>query len=118
MKSILAAAGLMLALASPAMAGDQDFNLNNATGYTIEKVYVAPSKSNDWEEDVLGDDTLEDGTNVDITFPQSGSACKYDLKVVYDDGEEAMWGNLDLCTISSVKIRYNRSTGATSAIVD
>ncbi len=42
---------------------------------------------------------LEDGEHVDISFPKRASACKYDLKVIYDDKEEAVWGNLDLCKI-------------------
>ncbi len=119
MRKLLAAAGVMLALAAfPAVAGDQDFTLKNQTGYTIEQVYVAASKSNDWEEDVMGDDVLKTGANVDITFDAAENVCRFDIKVVYDDKEEAIWSNLDLCTISAVTVRYNRSTGATSAVTD
>lgn len=49
-------------------AGAQDFTLVNATGVEIDKVYIAPHSSDDWEEDILGQDTLADGQTVDIKF--------------------------------------------------
>ena len=59
MKSILLAATLGLGLAagaatvSVAAEARQDFELVNKTGYDISHVYVSPTKSDDWEEDVL-----------------------------------------------------------------
>ncbi|MGQ3017804.1 argininosuccinate lyase [Phenylobacterium sp.] len=106
---------LFVLAAAPAMAGDQDFTLTNATGYTIEQVYVAPSRSDNWEEDVMGADVLSDGEAVDIVFDAAEGECNFDLKVVYDDGEEAVWSRLDLCTISSVAISYDRASGRTWA---
>ncbi len=115
MKVLIAAAAVLCAVAAPALAGDQDFKLRNKTGYTIERVYVSAAKTDDWEEDVMGDDVLPDGDSVDITFASSENACKFDMKVVYDDKEEAVWSALDLCTISEVEITYNRKTGDTFA---
>ncbi len=114
-------AGVCLALslaATPALAAQQDFSLENSTGYTIAQVFVSAATTNDWEEDVLGEDVLPTGESVDITFSASENACRFDLKVIYDDEEEAVWEGLNLCSISTVEIRYNRATGATSAVVD
>lgn len=108
---ILAAGASAGALAQ----GKQDFRLSNRTGYTISEVYVAPSKSTDWEEDVMGRDTLDDGAYVDISFPKREKTCKYDLKVVYDDDETAEWQGFDLCSVSKISLRYNRKTGDTWA---
>ncbi|MCA3255391.1 MAG: hypothetical protein INF91_07235 [Alphaproteobacteria bacterium] len=103
-------------MALPVLAqGKQDFTLHNKTGYTINEVYVSPSKSKSWEEDVMGKDVLEDGERVDITFSRKEKTCLWDLKVVYDDGEEAEWDGFDLCETSKIAIRYNRKTGETSA---
>src|SRR4051812_20066775 len=96
--AVIAALGLAGA-PGMALAADQDFTLINRTGYTISEVYVAPSKSSDWEEDVLGQDTLEDRTTVDINFSRSENPCRWDLKVVYDDKTTAEWAALDLCTV-------------------
>ena len=97
----------------------QDFILVNRTGYDISEVYVSPSKTNDWEEDVLGDDELEDGDETPITFKRSTKTCLWDMKVVYsDDDSKVVWHGIDLCKIAKVTIRYNRKTDTTSASFD
>ena len=111
----LALAAVLAFAAAPALAGDQDFTLHNKTGYTIDRVYVSAAKANDWEEDVMGDDVLEDDNSVAIKFASSENACMFDMKVVYDDKEEAVWSGLNLCEISEVEITYNRKTGDTFA---
>lgn len=108
-------AGIALTWASTAYAGNQDFRLVNKTGYDIHEVYVSAASTNSWEEDVMGRDALVNGSSVDISFANSENACKWDLKAVYEDGEEAVWDNFDLCTISKITIFYNQSTGVTSA---
>lgn len=98
--------------------GKQDFTLTNMTGYTISEVYVAPTKSEDWEEDVMGQDVLNDGERVEISFPRKGKTCSYDLRVVFDDEDEASWREFNLCEVSKISIRYDRSTGVTTAEYD
>lgn len=121
MKFILAAATALAIVSSASIAAaqaKQDFTLVNATGYTIDKVFVAPSKSDSWEEDVLGRDVLPNKDSVHITFSRADKTCSWDLKVVYDDGETAEWDGFDLCTVSKITIKYNRSSGVTSAVYE
>ncbi|MDX2142380.1 MAG: hypothetical protein SFV19_03405 [Rhodospirillaceae bacterium] len=99
-------------------AARQNFMLINATGYTISEVYVSPSKTADWEEDVLGLDVLADGERTEIRFSRSENSCLWDLKVAYDDGESAEWVAIDLCEVSVVAITYDDRTGETSATVE
>ena len=109
-------AAAYLALSTPLLAqGRQDFTLVNRTGYDIAEVYVAPSASDDWEEDVMGRDILAAGDAVDIGFPERGKICVYDLKVVYTDGEEAEWDRFDLCALNRITIFYDRKKGETWA---
>jgi hypothetical protein len=101
---------------SAAQAADQDFALVNATGYDISELYVAPSKTADWQEDVLGQDVLVNGQQVNVTFSRSSDTCHWDLKVVYaDDDSTAEWLGVNLCELSAVTIKYNADTGETSA---
>jgi len=109
------AAGLALLAPSAADAARQNFTLVNNTGYTIKEVYVSTVNSNSWEEDVLGQDELDDNQSVDITFPHHAGGCYWDLKVVYDDDSDAYWKNFNLCTISEITISYNRHSGKTWA---
>lgn len=118
MKLILAAAtslSIMMTASLAAAEAKQDFTLVNATGYTIEKVYVAPSKSDSWEDDVLGRDTLANKESVHIKFQRADKTCKWDLKVVYDDNTSAEWSNFDLCSVSKITIKYDRASDTTSA---
>jgi hypothetical protein len=111
----LAFASATLLAAHPALAGSLDFTLVNKTGYSINEVYVSSAASNDWEEDIMGRDILANGERVNIEFERGAKGCKWDLKVTYDDGEEAMWESFDLCSISEVILRYDRKKGDTWA---
>lgn len=117
-RSALAGLALATVLAAPSVASaqaKQNFTLVNKTGYTISEVYVAPSKSKSWEEDILGQDVMPNATTVDIRFSRKDKTCMWDLKVVYDDGESAEWDNFNLCQVSKITISYNRKSGETWA---
>jgi hypothetical protein len=110
-----------LAFAAPASADDakQDFRLVNKTGYELKEVYVSPSKADDWQEDVLGTGTLDDGKAINIHFSPKTRTCKWDLKVVYtDDDSSAVWSNINLCEVDKITIHYDRKADVTRATFD
>lgn len=97
---------LFLAVAQLFAAGKQDFTLVNKTGVEIHEVYVSPQESKDWEEDILGRDTLPVGAEVHITFDRTETAALWDLKVVDKDGNSIEWEKLDLLKISKLTLHY------------
>jgi hypothetical protein len=99
-------AALLFFGVTAASAGKQDFDLVNATGYTIAEVYVAPSSSNNWEEDVLGRDFLRNRERVTINFAPNQKACLYDILVVWNDGDQASWDSFNLCTLSEITLYW------------
>ncbi len=101
-----------------AQAGQQDFSLMNRTGYQIDEVYVSRSSSRNWGNDVMGDDSLEDGHIVNITFHAPDNACQWDMKVKYNDGDEATWQGLNLCNISKVTLFWDRKKQETRAVTE
>ena len=102
-----------------AQQAHQDFTLINATGYDIKEVYVSPSKADNWEEDVLGDDELIEGHQTHIKFTRANKTCKWDLKVVYsEDDSDAVWSDIDLCRVSAITVKWNRKTNVTSAVFE
>lgn len=108
-RTALLAFGLAMAVAvTTASAGKQDFTLVNRTGLTIVAVYISASNVDSWEEDVLGVDVLKDGESVFIQFSPKETAKKWDLKIVDEDGDEAIWTGLRLDRISKVTLRYNK----------
>ena len=107
---VLAIAGIVtLGGATPALAASEVFTVVNETGYDIREVYIAPTRNETWEEDILGVDVLTDGARTRIDFSNSEEACLWDMKVVYTDDEEAVWQGLNLCEISTVVLHYDDS---------
>jgi hypothetical protein len=92
-------------------AGAQDFTLVNKTGVEIHALHVSPHASDDWEEDVLGRDTLPDGASVDIKFNRDEKAALWDLRIEDKDGNHIEWENLDLLKISKVTLHYKDGKG-------
>ena len=115
--AISAVAGALL-FAPNAFAAKQDFTLVNKTGYQIDSVFVSATRSNSWEEDVMGQDTLGDGDAVDISFEKGSRGCHYDLMVKYHDGDQSEWHGLDLCSITKVQLFWDRKEGTTRATTE
>ena len=117
--SVAVAASLALSPAAWAQQAKQDFTLVNKTGYALSEVYVSPTKSDDWEEDILGRDVMENGDLVHISFRRAAKSCLWDLKVVYqDDDSESYWEEIDLCSVSRITIMYDRKTDTSTATFD
>ena len=104
---LLTAFALCATFATGAFASDADFKMVNKTGYQIDSVYISPAAASAWGSDVMGQDALADGAAVSITFPHGGSACKFDVKVKYKDGDTAEWGNVDLCQYETITLFWD-----------
>jgi hypothetical protein len=111
MRRIFSVTAIMFAgLLGAAHASDADFKLVNKTGYQINEVYVGPTSSDNWGSDIMGPDAIPTGSAVNISFPHGGSACKYDIKVKYADGDTATWTNINLCQYETISLYWDGST--------
>lgn len=90
--------------AGPALAGTQDFTLVNQTGVEIYRLYISETTNQDWEEDVLGDDVLPDGSRMNIDF-YGRDACLWDMLVTDDEDNSVEWTGINLCEASVVVLR-------------
>ena len=108
MKVAVAVATLSLILASTALAfqGKQDFTVVNKTGVEIHELYVSAHSTDNWEEDVLGADTLASGESVEIKFSPKEKSKLWDLKIVDGKGNSIEWTKLNLLEISEVTLFY------------
>jgi hypothetical protein len=79
----------------------------NATGWTIDAIYLAPDNAPAWEENVLGDDALPDGESVDIRFRGRAPAGRWDMRVD-GRGYYAEWKHLDLAQIAAIHLRLGK----------
>ena len=94
-------AGSMAAMAQ----GKQDFVLYNKIGQKIAQIYISPTSTNDWEEDVLGVDLLDNDDDVVIHFPRDENECLWDFKIVNEDGGSVIWTKIDLCKAEEVTLQ-------------
>jgi pyruvate/2-oxoglutarate dehydrogenase complex dihydrolipoamide acyltransferase (E2) component len=93
----------------------QDFTLVNETGVEIDKVFISPHDKDDWEEDVLGKDTLPTGQSVDIKFHRDETAAEWDLRIEDKGGNSIEWENLNLLKISKLTLHYDAATKKATA---
>jgi hypothetical protein len=82
--------------------GGPHFELVNFTGSTLRAVYLSPSDSNGWEENILGSDELNDGNTLDIRLSPEEKAPLWDIRLVGTDGRYAEWKGLDLRGVSRI----------------
>jgi hypothetical protein len=106
-QKLVAVMAVTLLVASLAAAqGKQDFTLHNNTGVEIHKLFISPHDTNEWEEDILGKDTLADGDSLEINFSRKETAKMWDLKIVDKEGTSIEWENLNLLEISEVTLHF------------
>lgn len=93
----------VFAFAGTAFSGAQDFVLVNNTGADIYTVNISPSGVNDWEEDILGSDVLENGESVTVTFGL-GNTALWDIQAIFKDGSSISWYEINLLEVARVTL--------------
>ena len=109
-KVFFLAALLVMAFASVAFAGAQDFVLVNNTGHPIYYVNVSPASSDNWQNDILGSQVLPNGSYCQVQFPTNGVQY-WDIQATFEDGSAIAWYNIDL--LSTYQVTLNNDGSAT-----
>ena len=87
-----------------------DFKLVNKTGNSFYAVYLTDTNADedDWGDDILPQDIVEDGAVIDITFDyvDDETICTWNLRLTEDASEETYiyLDELDLCEAKIVTI--------------
>ncbi|HAS84386.1 MAG TPA: hypothetical protein DCS43_17375 [Verrucomicrobia bacterium] len=114
---LVAIFGLMMATAQ-AKAGAQDFILMNKTGVDIHALRVSSSGDDEWGDDILGADVLENGDELLIKFSPGEKAALWDLRIEDEKSEAIEWGRLNLIEITKITLKYNAKTGEATASIE
>ncbi len=72
-----------------------DFKLENRTGINIYSIYIASHDSDEWGEDLMEDDILRDGEDLDIEFHPKAGARLWDLRIEDKEGNSVEWEAID-----------------------
>ena len=77
------------------------FRLTNGQSRSMYSFYASPSDVPDWEEDLLGSDTLSPNGSVQVSIDDNRANCYYDFKAVFSDGSSATHYGIDICDLAS-----------------
>ena len=120
MKSFVVGALLALALVSGAVAEDaRNVNIVNETGYGIKFLGFNNPGDDDWSDNELGS-VLRNRGSVYVKFNTEDDGCVWNLKIEWADPgyPGVLWNDVDLCKISTLRLRYNRATDTTSYLAE
>src|ERR1700733_5007243 len=102
---------------SSAVAPDQrHVTVVHGTGYGIKFLGFNNPGDNDWSDNELGGN-LADGGNIYVKFNTADKGCKWNFKIEWADPgyPGVLWKDIDLCSVETIVLRYNRSNDTTSA---
>jgi hypothetical protein len=97
-----ALAALSIAVTTPAFADIQDFVVRNNSGVSVFYVYVSPDYTTEWEEDVLGSNTIPAYSEGGISMSGFGDHCMFDVKVEDENGYAREYYGVDLCRVTYI----------------
>lgn len=106
--------------AKPMQNAELDFELVNNTGYLLSGLYLSPTGTEEWGDNILEED-LDSGDSVNLSFHPEAEAVKWDLRADWamedeeDSQEYVYWMGLSLDEITKLTLNYNKTTGKTSA---
>jgi hypothetical protein len=105
MKTELLGAFAALALVagvSPAAAQNIEFTLINNSSHSLHYFYAAPSNTDEWGDDLLGDTgTLEAGYQATTYIYDGSDQCLYDFRFETAEGATLEAFEVDICTLGS-----------------
>lgn len=72
-----------------------DFRLENRTGINIHSIFISGHDSEDWGDDIMEDDILRDGEDLDVEFHPKAGARLWDLRIEDKEGGSVEWEAID-----------------------
>jgi hypothetical protein len=121
MKAFFVALGIAAATLSGSSsfaADERNVTVVNGTGYGIKFLGFNNPGDSDWSENELPPNSvLPDGNSVYVKFNTQDNGCKWNVRIDWaDEGYPGvLWRDIDLCSIDSMTLRYDRATDKTSA---
>ena len=81
---------------------DKKVKIVNETRHKIVHFYASRVGSDDWEEDILGEDVLGVGQSVNINFATS-DYCLYDFRATFNDETKLEKYRINVCDIDTYR---------------
>ena len=87
--------------------------IKNETGYQIDYIYFSPSSFDDWGDDFLGEEGLNDGDEIDIVLDREidDDQFIYDIQAVDEDNDYYTIYEIDISENPDVNITMDAYDG-------
>jgi hypothetical protein len=99
-------------------ADERDVTVVNGTGYGIKFLGFNTPGDDEWSDNELPPNSvLQNGSGVFVKFNTEDKGCKWNIRIDWaDEGYPGvLWRDIDLCSIETITLRYDRATDKTSA---
>jgi hypothetical protein len=104
-KLMLVGLFLLLGVFAVSAQSRPSINIVNNTGYTIYMLYVSPADEEEWGDDILGDDILENGSTFTVQLDSPLSQVSvYDFGAEDEDGD--VYIKWDLTVTNNARIVF------------
>lgn len=116
MKSFFFALAVAALSATSTFAADErNVTVENGTGYGIKFLGFNNPGDNDWSDNELGG-VLADGGDVYVKFNTADKGCKWNIRIDWADAgyPGVLWKDVDLCSIETLTLKYDRASDTTS----
>lgn len=107
-----------LGVSSSFAADERNVTVVNGTGYGIKFLGFNNPGDADWSDNELPPGSvLPDGSSVYVKFNTEDKGCKWNIRIDWADPgyPGVLWRDIDLCSIDTITLRYDRATDKTSA---
>ncbi len=107
MRSLVAAliSASVLLSATAASALDRRVVIHNGASEPIFYLYGSNTGTNEWEEDILGEDVLMPGAEVRVDYDDGTGFCVFDFKAQFESGREDVEYGVNVCEVSRFTFR-------------
>ena len=105
--AVLASGILAACLTTAAIAdANKKVKIINETRHTMVAFHASRVGTSDWEEDILGQDTLGVGNSVTVNFG-TDDYCLYDFLGIFDDNDKVEKHRINVCEIDTFRFTEN-----------
>ena len=94
----LLATGAIIAALTPSAFGETNrMRFINEADVPLVRLYVSGTAQDAWGEDVLQGPEVRPGQSVVLLVGDDSTACVFDIKALYADGNESVAYGVDIC---------------------
>jgi hypothetical protein len=82
---------------------DRRVKIVNGSTHAIVAFHASIVEIRDWQESLLGENTLAAGASIVLDFEDGSGYCRYRFRAVFDDGAELVRPSVNVCEVGTYR---------------